>query len=112
MDPSQSEAVAEWFASLPGQGFILLFLAHVLQAGLGTFVAAALAKSRPPAVVVFGLSVLGGVVIFINLWEVTPLWMLLEFPMYFLRGSVEVRAGLRLRGAGPRGPQASGHPSA
>ena len=111
MDPAQSEALAKWIATLPGQAFILVFVAHVLQAGLGAFVAAALAKSRTPAVVVIGLSVLGGVVNFIKLWEVTPLWMLLEFPVYLLLGSVGIRAGLRLRGAGPRGPQASGHPS-
>ena len=91
---------------------ILVFVAHVLQAGLGAFVAAAMAKSRTPAVVVIALSVLGGVVNFINLWEVTPLWMLLEFPVYFLLGGVGLRAGLRIRGAGPQGPQAGGHPSA
>ena len=89
-----------------------MFVAHVLQAGLGAFVAAALAKSRTPAVVVIALSVLGGVVNFINLWEVTPLWMLLEFPVYFLLGGVGLRAGLRIRGAGSHGPQAGGHPSA
>ena len=89
-----------------------MFVAHVLQAGLGAFVAAAMAKSRTPAVVVIGLSVLGGVVNFINLWEVTPLWMLLEFPVYFLLGGVGLRAGLRIRGAGPHGQQAGGHPSA
>ena len=50
------------------------------------------------AAVVIGLSVLGGVVNFINLWEVTPLWMLLEFPVYFLLGGVGLRAGLRIRG--------------
>ena len=98
MDPAQSEALAEWIATLPGQAFILVFVAHVLQAGLGAFVAAAMAKSRTPAVVVIGLSVLGGVVNFINLWEVTPLWMLLEFPVYFLLGGVGLRAGLRIRG--------------
>jgi hypothetical protein len=52
------------------------------------------------------------VVNFINLWEVTPLWMLLEFPVYFLLGGVGLRAGLRIRGAGSHGPQAGGHPSA
>ena len=112
MDPAQSEALAEWIATLPGQAFILVFVAHVLQAGLGAFVAAAMAKSRTPAVVVIGLSALGGVVNFINLWEVTPLWMLLEFPVYFLLGGVGLRAGLWIRGAGPHGQQAGGHPSA
>ncbi len=112
MDPASSEAFAEWIATLPGQAFILVFVAHVLQAGLGAFVAAAMSKSRTPAVVVIGLSVLGGVVNFNNLWEVIPLWMLLEFPVYFLLGMVGLRAGLRIRGAGLHGPQASGHPSA
>ena len=101
----QSDALAEWIATLPGQAFILVFVAHVLQAGLGAFVAAAMAKSRTPAVVVIVLSVLG-VVNFINLWEVTPLWMLLEFPVYFLLGGVGLRAGLRIRGAAPHGQQA------
>ena len=46
MDP-KSDALAEWIATLPGQAFILVFVAHVLQAGLGAFVAAAMAKSAP-----------------------------------------------------------------
>ena len=94
MDPAQSDAFAKWIDTLPGQAFILVFVGHVLQAGLGAFVAAAMAKTR------------------INLWEVTPLWMLLEFPVYFLLGRVGLRAGLRIRCAGLHGPQAGGYPSA
>ena len=60
MDPAQSEALAEWIATLPGRAFILVFVAHVLQAGLGAFVAAAMAKSRTPAVVVIAQCVGGG----------------------------------------------------
>ena len=59
MDPAQSEALAEWIATLPGQAFILVFVAHVLQAGLGAFVAAAMAKSRTPAVVVIAAQCVG-----------------------------------------------------
>lgn len=70
MDPAQYDALAEWLATFSRQAFILLFVTHVLQAGLGAFVAAALAKSGTPAVVVIWLSVLGGVVNFINLREV------------------------------------------
>ena len=43
-------------------------------------------------------SVCWGVVNFINLWEVTPLWMLLEFPVYFLLGGVGLRAGFGFGG--------------
>ena len=35
MDPAQSDALAEWFATFSRQAFILLFVTHVLQAGLG-----------------------------------------------------------------------------
>ena len=99
MDPTQADALAEWISTLPGQAFVLVFVAHVLQSGVGAFVAAAVSQVRTPSYIVIVLTALGGLMNFMSLWEVTPRWMLLEFPAYFVVGSLGARFGLKIRGA-------------
>ena len=80
-DPVQLQA---WVAAAPITSLSVVILAHLAQAGIGGWVAARLGGSHPVplALIVGGLSALGGIANLVNLSA--PTWMWIELPLYFV----------------------------
>lgn len=91
-DPAQFQTYLD---TLPVTAFLMAILAHMLQAGLGGWLAARLGASRPMllAMIVAGLTLLGGVANLLMLSA--PTWMWIEVPLYLVVGwgvgTLEVR---------------------
>ena len=85
MDPMDPEQLNPYLATLPTAAFILPLIAHLAQAFVGGWVAAKIGKSRPVllAMIIGVLSLLGGIMNFMNLSE-APRWMMIEFPLYLV----------------------------
>jgi hypothetical protein len=91
-DFQDTAQMAAFIGTLPPAAFVLPFLAHLSQAGLGGLVAGKLSGGTPqiPVGVVVGLTLLGSV---INLLQIPgPAWMWLELPVQALIGVALVRA--------------------
>ncbi|MCB9664665.1 MAG: hypothetical protein H6732_11175 [Alphaproteobacteria bacterium] len=86
LDTSDYDALGAYISTLPTQAFLLVMVAHLLQAGLGGWVAARLGASRPRvlALVVAALTLLGGVANLLML--PAPVWMWVEVPLYLAVG--------------------------
>ncbi len=84
VDMSNPEQMEPYIASLPAVAWLCAMVAHLLQAFVGGGVAAKLGGSHPVrlALIVGGLTMLGGVMNAINLSA--PLWMWIEMPLYFV----------------------------
>ncbi len=94
-DMNNPEQLADWIRGLPAPAFLVVMLAHLLQAGVGGYVAARLAASRPLllALVVGGITLVGGLINLVSLPG--PDWLWIEVPLYLLvawaAGSLELR---------------------
>lgn len=95
-DPEQ---MAAYIAGLPVIAWLIAILAHLLQAFVGGWVAARLGGSYPMvlALIVGGLSLLGGILNLIDLSA--PIWMWAELPLYLgvaaVAGQIELARRLR-----------------
>jgi hypothetical protein len=90
-DPAQLSA---FLATLPVGAWLVVVLAHLLQAFVGGLVAARLGTAPiAVALVVGALSALGGLAALVMI--AAPAWMWLELPLYFAAawaaGALEVR---------------------
>ncbi|MCB9778564.1 MAG: hypothetical protein H6742_08390 [Alphaproteobacteria bacterium] len=77
-------AFGAYVADLPATAFVLVIVAHLLQAGGGGWVAARVGKSRPMvlAMIVGVLTLLGGAM---NAAQLPlPSWTYIEFPLYLV----------------------------
>lgn len=77
-------AFGEYIGGLPAAAFVLVIVAHLLQAGVGGWVAARMGKSRPVllAMIVGVLTLLGGAM---NAAQLPlPTWTYVEFPLYLV----------------------------
>lgn len=84
VDIANTEQMAAYVATLPAAAWLCAMLAHLLQALVGGGVAARVGRSHPVrlALVVGGLSLIGGVMNAINLSA--PLWVWIEMPLYLV----------------------------
>ena len=75
------EGMKEYVASLPAQGFFLVLVAHVGQAGVGGWIAGKFAASRPALLVwIIGiLTLIGAVYNLLTLGG--PAWMWIDVPL-------------------------------
>ena len=95
LDPNDSVKFGEYVATLPVSALLTVILAHLSQALVGGWVAARLAGTVPMvlAMIVGGLTLLGGVVMMMMVPH--PAWMWIEAPLYlvvaWLAGSIELR---------------------
>lgn len=97
-DPADAEAFAAYVATLPSAAFVLVMVAHLSQAFFGGGVAAFLAASpRRAALVVGGLSMLGGLANLLTLPG--PLWLWLEVPLYLVMAHLAANLVIPLRPA-------------
>ena len=83
-DMSDPVAMAPYIAAMPAAAWLMVMFAHLLQAFTGGWVAARLGASHPMelALIIGGLSMLGGVMNAINLSA--PAWLWIEMPLYFV----------------------------
>ena len=99
LDTSDVVAFNSYLVGLPWEAFLLVILAHVLQAFIGGYVAARLTRTYPMrcAMVVGVISLAGG------LWAMTlyqgPGWMVIELPLYLLAGYYSGSIERRRRGS-------------
>ena len=97
VDFTDTEAMPEYFATLPATGFLIVLAAHLGQSFFGGLVAALLSKDRPRtmALIIGVLSLIGGVV---NLTELPhPTWMWIEVPGYLLAAWFAASLAMRLK---------------
>ena len=97
VDFTDTEAMPEYFATLPATGFLVVLAAHLGQSFFGGLVAALLSKDRPRtmALIIGVLSLIGGVV---NLTELPhPTWMWIEVPGYLLAAWFAASLAMRLK---------------
>lgn len=83
---ADQEAFKAYVAGLPGTAFLIVMLAHLAQAFVGGWLAARLGTRAPLvlAMIVAGLTAVGGVVNLVQLPG--PAWMWVELPLYFAAG--------------------------
>lgn len=84
LDFNDTEAMQAYIGALPATGFILPMVAHLMQAGLGGWVAARLGASRPVvlALIIGVVTLAGGLY---NLMVLPgPWWMWVEVPLYLV----------------------------
>ncbi len=84
-------------AGLPVAALLFVIVAHLSQAFVGGWVAARLGRSHPMrlALIVGGLTLLGGVFNAINISA--PAWMWIEMPLYLVVAAGAGRAEVRRR---------------
>lgn len=84
LDMNDPEQMKVYLATLPVAAFLVAIVAHLAQAGLGGWLAARLGATRPVllAMIVGGLTMVGGIVNMINIDG--PAWMWVEMPLYLL----------------------------
>lgn len=94
---TDTEAMPEYFASIPVTGFLIVLAAHLGQSFFGGLVAALLSKDRPRtmALIIGVLSLIGGVVNLIDLPH--PMWMWIEVPGYILVAWFAASLAMRLK---------------
>lgn len=97
VDFSDSEAMPAYFATIPATGFLIVLAAHLGQSFFGGLVAALLSSDRPRvmALIIGGLTLIGGVANLIKLPH--PLWMWLEVPGYLLTAWFAASLAIRVR---------------
>lgn len=95
-DPTQ---LAAYVATLPATALLVVIVAHLLQAGIGGWIAARLGTAPMAlALIVGALSALAGVANLVMLGA--PAWMWIEVPLYFVVAGGAGRLEARRR-AGP-----------
>ncbi len=83
-DFSDTDAMADYFATIPVAGLLLILAAHLGQSFFGGLVAALLSPTRPRAMalIIGVISLIGGVM---NMSQLPlPAWMWIEVPGYLL----------------------------
>ena len=110
VDFNDADGTAAYIATLPVLALLLVILAHLLQAFVGGWVAAALTRNVPmlAALAVGVLSLLAGVY---NMMSMPlPAWMWIEVPLYlivaWLAGQLVARRRMRRAAASPQQPPA------
>lgn len=108
IDPNDLAQFGEYVATLPSIAFVVTMFAHLSQALIGGWVAARLAATLPLllAMIVGGLSMIGGLVM-LNLIP-HPTWMWLEIPLYLAAAWFVGQAETRRRAGGGSNPSAKG----
>jgi len=95
MDPNDLEQFVAYTEGLPATAFLVVMAAHLGQAGVGGWLAARLAGSRPLllALIVGGATLLGGLMMLVMV--PAPVWMWVEIPLYIVVaygvGTIEVK---------------------
>lgn len=96
-DADAQETLVVWISSLPQSAFILVLVAHLIQAFIGGFVAALIAKRNMMcvAMVVGVLTLIAGI---INILSIpTPVWLWIEMPLYLLVAWWAAKLVIRMR---------------
>ena len=82
---NDQEGLAEYIGTLPLLSFLIVLVAHLSQAFVGSLVAAKISlRPMTVAMIVGSISLILGAINMINLIEVTPRWMLIEIPLYLV----------------------------
>ena len=82
---NNQEGLAEYIGTLPLLAFLIVLVAHLSQAFVGSLVAAKISlRPMTVAMIVGSISLILGAINMINLFEVTPRWMLIEIPLYLV----------------------------
>lgn len=99
MDPNSAWDMENYIDSLPVAAFLIVMLAHLGQAGVGGWVAARIARTRPRtlAMIVATFTLIGGIANAVRM--PSPTWTWIEMPLYLVVGWIAGTVELRRRAA-------------